>query len=222
MELSNENLLTRGIYTVGEAARILRLPAATLRRWAFGYERGGKTYDPLFARDYDETEGEHGLSFLDLVELFLIDKFVQHGVPTHQVRVAARNAALELGKRHPFATTRFGAVGRTVVFLDEDGLVDAHSLQNEMLEIVREHLRFFEIELDEVRRWWPLGRQSAVVLDPKRMFGAPTLRGRVAVETVLDYLDAGESKEFVAEILGLPVEEVEDALKWRESLESAA
>lgn len=221
MDKNSENLLSRGLYTVAEASQILRLKPDKVRRWAFGYSRNGTFYKPLFTADYDEAN-ERVLSFLDLVELFLIKKFVEHDVPTHQVRTAARNASRELGKRHPFATTRFGTVGRTVVFLDDDGLVDAHSLQNEMLDVVREHLRFFDIELDQVRCWWPLGRESSVVIDPKRSFGAPTLHGKVAVDAVLDYLDAGDSKETVAELLGLSVKEVNDAVIWRERTVDAA
>jgi uncharacterized protein (DUF433 family) len=91
-----------------------------------------------------------------------------------------------------------------------------------MVEVVEEYLKLFDFQLDEVQRWWPLGRKSAVVVDPKRRFGAPTLHGKVAVETVLEYLKAGESEETVAALLGLSIAEVRDAIIWRERTEAAA
>lgn len=216
------NLLNKGLYTPAEAARLIRQPVPTIRRWAFGYQRAGKNHAPLFDREFMGDESLQSLSFLDLVELFLIDKFIKHGVPTEQIRAAAKNAAKELGKRHPFATMRFGAVGKRVVFLDDDGLVDAMDLQNEMLQIVEQHLRFFDFEFEEVRRWWPLGPEHSIVLDPRRMFGAPTIRGRVAVQTILDYLQAGESATVVADLFGLDDSEIQDAILWQHQLEQAA
>lgn len=222
MDEEKNNLLNKGLYTPAEAARLIRQPVPTIRRWAFGYQRAGKNHAPLFDREFMGDESLQSLSFLDLVELFLIDKFIKHGVPTEQIRAAAKNAAKELGKRHPFATMRFGAVGKRVVFLDDDGLVDAMDLQNEMLQIVEQHLRFFDFEFEEVRRWWPLGPEHSIVLDPRRMFGAPTIRGRVAVQTILDYLQAGESATVVADLFGLDDSEIQDAILWQHQLEQAA
>ena len=117
-------LLTKGIYTLPEAARLTGTSLETARRWTVGYRQGEKSYPALFDREFDWFEERAFLSFLDLVELYFIQQFVAHGVPTQHVRAAAQKAAEIIGDSHPFASTRFGAIGRKVVLLDEDGLVD--------------------------------------------------------------------------------------------------
>ena len=61
-----------------------------------------------------------------------------------------------------------------------------------------------------------------MVIDPKRHFGAPALDGAVPVDTVLDQLNAGDSPELVAEIFGLELEHVHDAMEWGNYVASAA
>jgi len=219
MSESSENLLEIGIYTFAEAARILGVEYRTLRRWATGYSSRGVTHEPLFHAELVD-EDVPSLSFLDLAELYFIQEVVNHGVPGVQIRAAARNAASIIGTAHPFSTARFGALGRQVVLLDDDGLVDIESLQNEMLAIVNEHVRFFEFEAGAIRRWHPFGNDRGIVLDPRRRFGAPTIRGRVSVDIVIGLLSAGDSSEFVASLYDLSENDIEDAIAWQTHVEA--
>jgi hypothetical protein len=44
-----------GLYTMPEAARLLRVPVGKLRRWAQGYCLAASQYSaPMFRRDYPE------------------------------------------------------------------------------------------------------------------------------------------------------------------------
>ena len=90
-----------------------------------------------------------------------------------------------------------------------------------MMSIVDEHLKYFDIEMDEVRRWWPLGRDRTIVVDPKHHFGAPTVEG-VLAQTISDHVVAGDSPELVAELFNLSLEAVADAIEWAEHLQKAA
>ncbi|HUG85504.1 MAG TPA: hypothetical protein VMM13_13120, partial [Euzebya sp.] len=54
-------ILDRELYAVAEAARLLRIPAQTLRNWIHGHVRSGRRYPPVLRgtrRDSGVTWGE--------------------------------------------------------------------------------------------------------------------------------------------------------------------
>jgi hypothetical protein len=72
LEATLTTYLACGLYSLPAAARLLHANPDQLRRWAFGYDRGGKHYDGAITADLDELGGERALTFLDLVELMFI------------------------------------------------------------------------------------------------------------------------------------------------------
>ncbi|MEQ9401063.1 MAG: DUF433 domain-containing protein [Longimicrobiales bacterium] len=73
----------------------------TIRRWAFGYSRRGKDYEPAIFPDHPESIEAQALTFLDLVELLFIKGCLQAGVSWPKVREAASTAARLLGAGAP-------------------------------------------------------------------------------------------------------------------------
>jgi uncharacterized protein (DUF433 family) len=76
-----------------------------------------------------------------------------------------------------------------------------------------EHVEFSEEGDNSAVRVFPAGKQSPVVIDPRRSFGAPSIRG-VRTEALAELIDAGESPEGVAEDFDLPVELVKAAVAY--------
>jgi uncharacterized protein (DUF433 family) len=74
------------------------------------------------------------------------------------------------------------------------------------------------------KRWFPLAKEKAVVVDPAVAFGAPTIAGRgIQPANVFD-LYRGESRNLnrVAEWLDLPTDAVESAVEFERALAAAA
>lgn len=195
------NMLGLGIYFPSEGARLLRVPAHSLRRWAQGYtywtpgRQAPYRSDPITRPDLPVIRGQRALSFLELMELRVVAKLRRKGVSLQQIRDAARIAREVLQTKHPFASRRiFTDRKRILTYLDtpptEFAMIEldrrtVHQLiAGPVLEPLLEDLDFEEgsgIAL----RWWPLGKDCPVVLDPEVSFGAPTVAGtRIRTELV--------------------------------------
>lgn len=137
--------LDRPSYPAAEAGRLVGLTASRVRRWlaGYGYSYGDavRRQPPVLRRH--ETAGSYA-SFLDLVDLLFVKRFLDHGVSLQRVR----RALLSGGQR-----------------------------------VIAPVIRQLATEIDFgsperlARRWFPLGRNRPIVLDPFVSFGAPTVVG---------------------------------------------
>jgi len=84
-----------------------------------------------------------------------------------------------------------------------------------------------QIEFDVItgvsKRWFPLGKEKSVVVDPSVAFGAPTIAGRgVQTANIFDlYEGEGRNVGDVAAWLDLPPEAVRHAVEFEEALAAA-
>ncbi len=233
----------RGIYSVSEAARLLRLPASTVRRWVAGYTftyRGAPRFsEPLIRGELGSRDGFVELSFLDVVELLFIKNFHERGVSLPVIRKTARAAAELLGRDHPFCDQRFKTDGSTIFAMllrnanlaeaassqADWRLIDLRTGQHELATIVMPFLQHFEYDLqtDLVRQWWPLGKRRRVVVDPAINFGAPIVpKFGVSTRLLADAVKRGRSVEQLAAWYGVPTPAVRDAVEFEASLATAA
>ena len=227
----------RGFYSVPEAARLIGVNARTLRRWAVGYgfkrPKGPRSYPPVTRRELAPLDGLVELTFLDLVELLFIATFLQAGVSLHAIRRAAKSAAQLLGvKDHPFCLRRFRTDGRRIfkdMQLDDDQLrLQLGGRPHVFDEVVEPFLRKLEYDAgtDLVKRWWPLGRDRLVVVDPALNFGAPVLKSSGIPTRAIKQLagNPGDRDRKVAEAADwyeISPQAVEDALAFEDRLKVA-
>lgn len=179
-------MLGTGIYSPADAAALLKTPPDEVRRWAFGYSRlrngAPVAYEPLIRTELPEIEGQRALTFVELVELMFIKGFRKAGAPWKLIHEAAGVAARILDTDHPFAMrTFFADPGGIYALMDEgeggESLVRlvGHG-QHAFAPIVQPYLGQLEFDPRELpTRWWPMGREARVVVDPAVSFGAPVL-----------------------------------------------
>ena len=168
-----------GVYSVAEAARLTGVPASTIRRWTRGYSytRNGSRYElpPVFA----STEAEESpiLRFVDLIEVRALRSFREKGVPWPTLRIASHKAAQSMGHSHPFSQLRFCTDGRRILQqVEEAALHDIVTDEQYFKDFVRTVLPDNELDFSETGapvRWHPMGRESTVIIEPTRSFGAP-------------------------------------------------
>lgn len=218
-------MLGLGIYFPQEGARILRVPAQSLKRWARGYtywmpdRRTRHASGPVTRSDIPVMRGQQALSFLELMELRVVAKLRKKGISLQHIRNAAEIARDVLGVKHPFASRRtFTDRKRILTYLDappsEFAMVEldrrtVHQLiAGPVLEPLLEDLDFDE-ESGIASRWWPLGKNYPIVLDPRVSFGAPTIAGtRIRTELVagMATVDSAASTQTAFELLSSQVE----------------
>src|ERR1700731_4234886 len=97
------NPLAMGFYTVPEAARLIE-GGRTLR--IYGWLRGYRKSGPLIERQFEQLDGREEISFLDLMELRLIETLRDQEVLPRTIRSALAEARKIFENEKPFATDR--------------------------------------------------------------------------------------------------------------------
>lgn len=221
MEARNTELHNQPAYTLNEAARYLKLPAATLRSWTVGreYPRSGETarFAPLI-RAARTTPTQ--LSFYNLIEAHVLRSLrVEHGVRIKEVRSALRYAEKSL-RIERLLLRKDLRTHAGEVFLEKYGelLNLSASGQLAMRRLLEEHLK--RVEWDQGQfpvRLYPftsteVSSGKAIAIDPTIAFGRPiVLRAGVSTSTIAERLDAGESVSELVEDYDLTTGEIEEA-----------
>lgn len=220
----------RGIYSLAEAERLMKVPSQRIRRWARGYTywyKGEQRYTPpIISTEVETVNGLPALDFSDLIEIRFLNAFREYGVGMKAIRIAAQRAKEFLGRHRPFSSHIFKTDGRTILaeLVGETG-------DKVLLDLVKSQYAFERIlgpflydgldfdEFAEPERWWPLGSERLVVLDPHRAFGAPiTARGGIPTILLNGAVRAEGSIEFVADWYEVEPEEVRDAVEFEAHL----
>lgn len=229
--------LTAPIYEPAEVARFVGLTSSRVRRWLFGYhyrvgsDKREKKQVPVIRRK--STDRYRYASFLDLIELLSVKSFLDKGLSLQRVRRACDEAASVLQVDHPFARRRFFTAGRQI-YLEFQNRIDAVNLlhllsggQWVIEPIIREFAEQIDFDLDSelASKWWPLGKDEHIVVDPLVSFGTPSIVGSgVKTANVYDLYRAEQQKrDAVAHWMNLTLAEVDAAVRFeKKQLEHAA
>lgn len=231
-ESVSPDLLSAGIYTIPEAARLTKVSATRIRRWMKGYDfktRKNEQHhsDPVWTGQLPAIDGQIAVGFRDLMEIRFVEAFIRQGVTWTTMRRAHQAAKAKLNTDHPFCTHRFATDGREILLEQAQASGDKHFIditndQREFERIVTPFLR--ELEFDHgVTRWWPLGKERAVVVDPERNLGQPTVtRSGVPTRVLANSVKANAgSIESVARWFEVAPDEVRDAVEFEARLLAA-
>jgi len=229
MRDSKITYLNTGIYTVVEASRLTGVSKERIRRWLRGYhsELRGKNYPPLWESQLPSIQEKVALGFLDLIEIKFVAAFLDKGVSwavIHKVREKARK--LFSDTKHPFCTMRFVTDGRQI-FQDvhdetgDDCLVEIVTDQRVFTAIIKPFLKELEFRDGTIlERWWPLGKDRHIVVDPRKNFGQPTVvtEGIPTQNLARSYKANGSSFDEVARWYEISPESVKEAVEYEQSL----
>lgn len=208
-------------YGFPEAARIVGKPPETIRRWSVGHSRkyrGRPAKDkPLIQIDGDRERVP--LSFLNLIELRFLAGY-REAASLPAIRGALDYAARELEVDRPLLEMEFKTHGRELFlrFAEDDPYFlnaskggqfawpqGATDLVDSLDYDEREHAAF---------RWWPLGKQTPVLLDTRLNGGRPsTAESGVRTIAIANRADQGWKLTDIADDVAASVNEVEAALQ---------
>jgi uncharacterized protein (DUF433 family) len=232
MALASEKLvsvvfLERPVYSVSEAARLLQVHSVTLRRWLDGSERAGVRYPPVIR---EESSGSDVVTWGEFVEAGFLREYRERHISLQKMRPFIEKARAEFEVPYPLAAIKPKIDNKKLVYTlqKESGLdpklylVDADDDQIRWAEPVRDFLEKVEFNpAGIVSRFFPLGTEVPVVIDPEVSFGVPQIRG-IRTELVAESVNAGEPIDMAARSWDLKEDEVEAALTWERSIAAAA
>ena len=225
--MTSSRFLGAGIYTIPEAERLTRVSSSRIRRWLKGYDfrvkRKRHHSNPVWTGQLAPLEDKLAVGFRDLMEIRFVNAFLNEGVSWKTMRDAHIAAKNKLGTDHPFCTHKFATDGREILLhqakeSEDTCLIDITNDQREFKRIVAPFLK--ELEFDQgYLRWWPLGRERLVVVDPVRNLGQPTvIRSGVPTRVLAHSVKANGSLESVAHWYEVDLREVHDAVEFESRL----
>lgn len=215
---SIEPQIGKGIYSIPEAAAILNMPVNKVRRWVKKYWE----LEFLQGADASYTWGESrgkAFHFLTLIEIIAVDSFREIGVSFSKIKLAHSKLSEILETNYPFAHAELMTDGKRIFhkYLEESLLEVDEKQQFSFTQLVAPYCQKidFQNKSQLAERFWPLGKDHEIVVDPHHSFGQPVIKGtNTTVETIYSMLNAGESPEFVASIYDLNLNAVEDVLSF--------
>lgn len=210
--------LGTGIYTIPDISLILGLPSHKVRRWICDF------WDDRLAMNSGHSYSlgigkERVVSFHLLIEFFTFFQLRQFGVSARRILEAHNFLSEYLKTPYPFASSNILTEGHKVLFSPQvNTIINADSgLQLYLTEIIEPFCKKVEFNSSNLaKRFWPNGRQSAVVIDPDHQFGQPIISGtNILTESLISMYTAGENIKFIAELYEITETQVHDALAFR-------
>jgi uncharacterized protein (DUF433 family) len=158
------------------------------------------------------------------MEARFVDAFRKASVPWSVIRRCAEHARDLISSDHPFSSQRFRTDGRTIFaeVADQTG-------EQQLLDLAKSQFAFGRVigpslyagiefsNRDTPVRWWPMGQQTRVVIDPTRSFGQPIVSdGGIPTRTLADAVAAEGSVAKVALLFKLESQSVRAALRFEQ------
>ncbi|WP_417889157.1 DUF433 domain-containing protein [Xanthomarina gelatinilytica] len=219
MNFENEPKLGIGIYTASEIAQILRVPYGKVYTWMHRYWDGklGAKYEEKYSWQMD---GTRAVSFHTFIEFYVMMRFSESGVKPQQVLQAHSELSQMYDTAFPFAKKEvldsISTDGKNI-FFDIDGVnLTLNGTKQFNLDIIR--IFFVNLDFgdnDLASRYWPLGKEKRILIDPKRKFGHPVLvKQNIYPETLYNHYIAGDPIPYLSHIYQVSEQEVKDAIEY--------
>ncbi|CAN0464833.1 unnamed protein product, partial [Phaeothamnion confervicola] len=209
-----------GIYTLADIATILGLLPAKVSRWMNEYWnlQFGKTAQSSFTNGAGR---DRVTNFLTLIEFFTFYQLREEGVSAQKIVKAHNILEKTFQTRYPFAKSQIFTDGKAVLFSGEVGeIIRAdETLQITIKEVFSPFCKKVDFNKNDLaERFFPMGRNHNVVIDPKRQFGQPVVGGtNVLTETIFNLFKGGESVSMISRLYDLTLSQVNDAVDYHRS-----
>jgi uncharacterized protein (DUF433 family) len=217
------NLLDRPVYLYSEVDRLVGLRSDTARRWINGYERSGKSYEPILRTSAGDSEW---VTWGEFVETRILSEYRDQSIPTARLRQAVNGLREMFKVAYPLAHLGpYLAAERGELAIDRQGLDPS---DDEGLMILRTKQLLLEapsravidsatLAVDDEGEKFAAElvadtRFPGIVLSPDHYGGQPTFAGRrVSVDTIAGMVAAGEQPADLAADYGLSLAQVRAA-----------
>lgn len=209
--------LNEGIYSILDAANIIKQPVDKVRRW----------FKKLSEVDYEGLEGSaktdienRRISFHGLIELVVIGILLENGSKIKDIITARKNLKEISQKEYPFATNNvrnnLKKSGVNIIFRTSQGDVTLDGTSQFNLDFI--YLFFDDIifENDIAVRIMPIKGNGEIIIDPKLASGKPSFikHHDLEVEMIVGFYEDESSIDDLIENYSLTKEEIEAALSY--------
>jgi uncharacterized protein (DUF433 family) len=222
--LQTKPLLGAGIYTVSDIALILGIPYPKAFRLlnSFCGDLVAKKYGFAYSWNVGKSKA---VNFHTLIELFTFNQLSKAGVSALELIKTHSILSEQYEMHYPFASKmvleEVRIEGRKILFYLKSGSIYSvvSTLQIEV-SIINEFLKNLDFDFNSLAvRFWPAGKDKAIVCDPQHQFGRPVISGtNINSEVLYRMYLAEEPIEFIAYLYGLTSEQVQDAIDYHKAI----
>lgn len=158
------------------------------------------------------------VNFLALIELYVFQKFRNAKVSAQKVRKIHDFLSKKLNTPYPFASTDFYKSGKDIYFKDgDDWVITDKSLQIALKKIIESFgakISFNENNLAE--KYFPLGKDKSIVIDPNYRFGQPILKDSyLPIEPLYEtYIAEEGDADLICHTYNISKNEIDDIVEF--------
>lgn len=216
-----EPRIGEGVYLIKDVAKILGLDYELCRRWINGY------WDGNLRDNFSYVFGEKGnkaINFYSLIEFYTFYKLREKNIGASAIRKLHKELAEKYNSDYPFALAQdFYIEDRKYKKLIVVDVIDGYYKNDGKKKL---YLKFYDDFLEKVefdkdnfaRRYYPLGKEKNVVVDPLHQFGQPIIKDtNIKTQTIYSLYKGGETNENICILYNLPIEKVQDAINFHEN-----
>lgn len=211
-------------YSIGDAARYLRIPAGTIRSWTVGRKyttaEGSKRFKPLISVPSNQPTL---LSFTNLVEVHVLRAIRKdHKVQLDKVRAALDFIDQQFQLPHPLAHESFRTDGvdlfieryGSLINASKDGQLELKEALNYHLDRVEPDDTGLAIKLYPFTRSREDNNPRIVVIDPRIAFGRLVIAETgIATRVLAERYQAGDSIDDLADDYNCERLAIEEAIR---------
>jgi len=213
--------VARPLYSFADADRLAGVSRGTSRRWLKGYayraSDGARIHRPPVTTG---VERDGAVSFVDLIEVVAIGGLKELGLTLSEIRKIVEECQTDLGYPRPLTSLKFKTDGRETFVSVGDQLLGLRKRRGQRAwnEVLAPFLEELDYRDSYASRWWPLGRDKPIVIDPDYGFGLPVVnKSGVRTEIILERSQSGDSPEQIADDFNLRVADVKEALAYEKT-----
>lgn len=208
-----------GIYNSTDVADILKIDRKKAHYLLLAY------FDGKFRRDSHfnyrlSDEGRFSVNFLSLIELYIFQEFKEAGLTSHRIVKIHEFLSEELKTPYPFASTDFFKSGKDLYFKNgEDWVITDKSLQIALRKIIENFgAKIAFNDNNQAEKYYPLGKDKAIVIDPNYRFGQPILKDSfLPIEPLYEtYKAENDDADLISHIYDVSKSEIKDIVEFME------
>ncbi len=206
-----------GLYSIPDVAKILSLEPPFVRRWLNEYWgnrfKTGRKNIPFWGSGRDKA-----VHFYTLIEFYVFYQLRKQGLSAQSIAKSHEIIAGELNTQFPFANSTILTDGRKIFYaLDDDLIVNAdRSKQIAFSAIIKNFCLQMDFGKDHLAlRYWPLGKEKNIVVDPKHQLGQPTIKDtNILAETLFRMHASGEKISLIATLYNVTESDIKASVEF--------
>jgi len=206
-----------GLYTVPDVANILNLNKILVRRWLKEYweNQFGDKLGNFASWGKGRAKTVH---FYTLIEFYVFFQLRKHGVSAQNIAKSHKIIGQELQTSFPFANSVILTDGKKIFYKTDGGvIINADKSKQINISSIIEHF-CHKIDFDKDRqalRYWPLGKDKNIVVDPHHQLGQPTIKNtNILAETIYSMYTSGEKVSFISSLYDLSETDVKASIEF--------